>query len=53
MLVRQEDKDRWERQEKDNLAGIIENEVGEEEDKEDDEGAGDEREIWEVTGTRD
>jgi hypothetical protein len=48
MLVRQEDKDRWERQEKDNLAGIVENEVGEEEDREDDEGAGDERDIWEV-----
>jgi hypothetical protein len=41
MPVRQEDKDRWERQEKVNLAGIVENEVGEEEDKEVDEGAGD------------
>ena len=31
-----------------NLASIVENHVGEEEDKEDDEGVEDERDIWEV-----
>ncbi len=41
------------RQNEDNVARIVQDDSGEEEDMEDDEGAGDEREIWEVTGTRD
>ena len=48
-LVRQEDEDRRTRQEGANLGRIIENESVEEEDTEDDEGDGDEREIWSVT----
>jgi hypothetical protein len=36
------------RQEAVNLASIVENEAGEQEDTEDDDGARDEREIWEV-----
>ena len=48
MLTRHEDEDRRARQATINLASIVENDVGEEEDKEDDEGAGDERDIWEV-----
>jgi hypothetical protein len=49
-LARQEDEDRWSRQEGTNLGRIVENETGEEEDTEDDEDGGDEREnIWSVT----
>ena len=48
-LDRQEDHDRRVRQEGTNLGRIVENETGEEEDTEDDEGDGDEREIWSVT----
>ena len=48
-LARQEDEDRRARQEGTNLGRIVENEAGEEEDTEDDEGDGDEREIWSVT----
>ncbi len=40
-LTRQEDEDRWTRQEGTNLGRIVENESGEEEDTEDDEGVGD------------
>jgi hypothetical protein len=48
-LTRQEDEDRWARQESVNLTIIVENESGEQEDTEDDDGTRDEREIWEVT----
>ena len=48
-LDRQEDHDRRVRQEGTNLGRIVENETGEEEDTEDDEGDGDEIEIWSVT----
>jgi hypothetical protein len=34
------------RLEEDNVATILENDAGEEQDKQDDEGAGDERDIW-------
>ena len=43
ILARQEDEDRLVR-----LTSIVDNDDGEEEDKEDDEGATDERDIWEV-----
>ena len=46
------DEDRWAKKEATNLSylgRIVENESAEEEDTEDDEGAGDERDIWEVT----
>ncbi len=55
ILARYEDTDSRVRQEEVNLDRIVENDVGEvedkeeEEDKEDDEGDGDERDIWEVT----
>ena len=49
MLARQEAEDRRARQDAANLASIVEHDAGEVEDKEDDEGAADEREIWEVT----
>ena len=48
-LAQQEDEDRRARQEATNLGRIVENETGEEDDTEDDEGAGDERDIWSVT----
>ena len=41
------------RQEEGNVARIVQDDSREEEDMEDDEDAGDEREIWEVTATRD
>ena len=47
--TRQEDEDNRVRQEWTNLGRIVENETGEEENSEDDEGGGDEREIWSVT----
>ena len=47
-LSHQEDEDSRTSQEASNVARIVENETGEEEDTEDGEGAGDEREIWEV-----
>jgi hypothetical protein len=37
------------RQETVNLTSIVQKDVGTEEDKEDDEGVGDERDIWEVS----
>ncbi len=48
ILERQEDENRRERQETVNLNSIVQNNVGGDEDKEDDEGDGDERDIWEV-----
>ena len=50
-LVRQEDEDRWTRHQSVNLANIVENESGEQEETEvsDDDGTRDTREIWEVT----
>ena len=47
-LTRQEGENRRTRQEVSNLARIVENETGEEEDTEDDEGTGGERDIWSV-----
>jgi hypothetical protein len=49
MLDRQEDEDRLVRLEQANVGSIVDNDAGEDQDKEDDEGAGDERDIWEVT----
>ena len=43
--TRQEDEDRWERQEESNVDSIVDSESGEEEDEEGDEGAGDERDM--------
>ena len=44
-----EDVDCWSRQEEVNVYNIVDSESGEGEDKEDDEGVSDERDIWEVT----
>jgi hypothetical protein len=49
ILTRQEEADRLVRLEQSNVAIIVDNDPGEEQDKEDDEGASDERDIWEVT----
>jgi hypothetical protein len=46
LLARQAEEDRQMRLEEDNVATILENDVGEEQDKQDDEGPGDERDIW-------
>jgi hypothetical protein len=48
LLVRQTEEDRQLRLEEDNVATILENDTGEEQDNQDDEGAADERDIWEV-----
>ena len=48
LLARQEEEDRQLRLEEANVATILENDAGEEQDKQDDEGAADERDIWEV-----
>jgi hypothetical protein len=48
MLARQEDEDRPVRLEEANVPSIVDNDAGEEQDKEDEEGAADERGIWEV-----
>jgi hypothetical protein len=47
--VRQEDEDRRSRQEESDVDNIVDSESGEEEDKEDDDGVADEKDIWEVT----
>jgi hypothetical protein len=49
MLSRQEDEDRLVRLEEANVASIVDNDAGEEQDKEDDEGTADERDIWKVS----
>ena len=46
--ARHQDEERRARQEGTNLGKIVEYEDGEEEDREDDEGVGDEKEIWSV-----
>ena len=48
LLARQEEEDRQLRLEEANVATILENDAGEEQDKQDHEGAADERDIWEV-----
>ena len=48
LLVRQAEEDRQLRLWEANESTILENDAGEEEDKQDDEGAADERDIWEV-----
>jgi hypothetical protein len=49
ILTRQEETDRLVKLEQANVAIIVDNDTGEDQDKEDDEGAADERDIWEVT----
>ena len=48
LLARQVEEDRQLRLEEDNVATILENDSGEEQDNQDDEGTADERDIWEV-----
>jgi hypothetical protein len=48
ILARQEDENRRVRQEEANVLRTVDNETGEEEDKEDDEGPPNTRDIWEV-----
>ena len=47
--ARQAEEDRQLRLEEANVTTILENDAGEEQDKQDDEGVPDERDIWEVT----
>jgi hypothetical protein len=48
-MSRHQDEERRVRQSTFDLTSFVQNEVGTKEDKEDDEGVGDERDIWEVT----
>ena len=48
ILDRQEYEDRLVRREKSNVGSIVDNDTGEEQDKEDDEGVVVQRDIWEV-----